>query len=156
MQTKKIKAGEIVGRTILSIVFLFLGIIAISGSGEKSYAFQMPAGIVFLIGGIFSVFALIQDIMKRRKVLKGRQPNLLIIQRPSFMAGSETNIEIYIDKVFCFSLGNESENILKIENGKHIIKAIWSDAQNEREFEINNDSKLFVLQAGRPPKIKEM
>ncbi|MDR3259366.1 MAG: hypothetical protein LBT51_07140 [Fusobacteriaceae bacterium] len=150
---RRIGIIEIIMRSIIGIIFLFGGYgLAVSSSKD---VFQKPSGIVLIIAAGMNFVFLIKDTIKGLKASSNRTPNEIIIQVFEVTGLFEAYIDINIDNEFPFSLGKGSEKIINIPNGKHIISATWDNSSSKKEFEINNDGKLFTITIGTPPRIKE-
>jgi hypothetical protein len=84
------------------------------------------------------------------------QQNELKIIRLKRIVGSSVLVDVKIDNEISISLEDGGQKIVKIANGKHTITAISDNDIVRKDFEINNDGKIFSIIIEPPLKINEV
>jgi len=93
-----------------------------------------------------------EQIQEIKKGPNDKQNELKIV-RLNDTFGSGILLEVIIDNEMKFTIKNGEEKIVKISNGKHIIKVSRDNDYDKKEFEINNNGKIFSIVIGPPIKI---
>jgi hypothetical protein len=73
------------------------------------------------------------------------QQNELKIIRLNGVVGSALLVKVKIDNEIAISLENGGKEIVKIPNGKHTITATFDNDIVKKDFEIDNNGKIFSI-----------
>jgi len=81
-------------------------------------------------------------------------PEIKII-RLNVTPDNDMPIDVYINDEPRFSMENKEERIIKMPNGKHKMTVKYNCLLGFKNFEIDNNGKIFLVNIGPAVKINE-